>query len=162
MSKCSSLRFFMSSLGNTDLLERHLVAFFASRSVTPEAESRCIAWAESICKTDSVVISGFHSPLEKRLLTFFLEHKHPVILFLGRAMYKRVPAEYQEAIDEGRMLIDTVRDFERHSWNSAQTRNWYVAGLADEIYFTPFDETSMLSPMHYHFNRYGNGNVKIL
>ena len=86
----SSLRFFMSSLGNTDLLERHLVAFFASRSVTPEAESRCIAWAESICNTDSVVISGFHSPLEKRLLTFFLEHKHPVILFLGRAMSIKV------------------------------------------------------------------------
>ena len=107
----SSLRFFMSSLGNTDLLERHLVAFFASRSVTPEAESRCIAWAESICKTDSVVISGFHSPLEKKILNVLLEHKHPVILFLGRAMYKRIPAEYQEAIDEGRMLIDTVRDF---------------------------------------------------
>ena len=60
------------------------------------------------------------------------------------------------------MLIDTVRDFERHSWNSAQTRNWYVAGIADEIYFAPFDETSKLSPMHYHFNRYSNGNVKIL
>ena len=158
----SSLRFFMSSLGNTDLLERHLVAFFASRSVTSEAESRCITWAESICKTDSVVISGFHSPLEKKVLNILLEHKHPVALFLGRAMYKRIPAEYQEAIDEGRMLIDTVRDFERHSWNSAQTRNWYVAGIADEIYFAPFDETSKLSPMHYHFNRYSNGNVKIL
>lgn len=118
----SSLRFFMSSLGNTDLLERHLVAFFASRSVTPEAESRCIAWAESICNTDSVVISGFHSPLEKKVLNILLEHKHPVVLFLGRAMYKRIPAEYQEAIDEGRMLIDTIRDFERHSWNSAQTK----------------------------------------
>ena len=100
----------MSSLGNTDLLERYLVAFFASRSVTPEAESRCIAWAESICNTDSVVISGFHSPLEKKILNILLEHKHPVELFLGRAMYKRIPAEYQEAIDEGRMLIDTVRD----------------------------------------------------
>ena len=91
----------MSSLGNTDLLERHLVAFFASRSVTSEAERRCIAWAESICNTDSVVISGFHSPLEKKILNVLLEHKHPVVLFLGRSMYKRIPAEYQEAIDEG-------------------------------------------------------------
>lgn len=98
----------MSSLGNTDLLERHLVAFFASRSVTSEAESRCIAWAESICNTDSVVISGFHSPLEKKILNILLEHKHPVALFLGRAMYKRIPAEYQKAIDEGRMLIDST------------------------------------------------------
>ena len=100
--------FFMSSLGNTDLLERHLVAFFASCSVTSEAESRCIAWAESICNTDTVVISGFHSPLEKKILNILLEHKHPVALFLGRAMYKRIPAEYQKAIDEGRMLIDST------------------------------------------------------
>ena len=149
-------------LGNTSLLDRYLVAFFASRSSTAEVAERALRWAEDICQTDKVVISGFHSPLEKEVLRVLIEHKHPVILFLGRTMYKRVPVEYQEAIDEGRMLIDTVRDYERHSWNSAQTRNWYVAGLADEIYFAPFDETSKLSPMHYHFNRYSNGNVKIL
>ena len=152
----------MSSLGNTDLLERHLVAFFASRSVTPEAESRCITWAESICNTSSVVISGFHSPLEKKVLNILLEHKHPVILFLGRAMYKRIPVEYQEAIDEGRMLIDTVRNFNRHSWNSSQIRNWYVASIADEVYMSPFDRSSMLSPMHYSLTHYGNAPVKIL
>ena len=149
-------------LGNEDLLDRYLVAFFASREYSEEIAQRAVQWAEEICQTDKVVISGFHSPLEKKVLTILLEHKHPVALFLGRAMYKRIPAEYQEAIDEGRMLIDTVRDFERHSWNSAQTRNWYVAGIADEIYFAPFDETSKLSPMHYHFNRYSNGNVKII
>lgn len=154
--------FFMSSLGNRDLLGRHLVAFFASRSVTPEAESRCIAWAESMCNTDSVVISGFHSPLEKRILKVLLEHKHPVILLLGRAMYKRVPAEFQDAINEGRMLIDSVRDFERHSWSSAQTRNWYAASIADEVFLTPFDENSMLSPMYYSLTHYSNTPVKIL
>ena len=162
MSKCSSLRFFMSSLGNRDLLGRHLVAFFASRSVTSEAESRCIAWAESMCNTDSVVISGFHSPLEKRILKVLLEHKHPVILLLGRAMYKRVPAEFQDAINEGRMLIDSVRDFERHSWSSAQTRNWYVASIADEVFLSPFDENSMLSPIYYSLTHYSNTPVKIL
>ena len=149
-------------LGNEILLDSYLVAFFASREYSEEVAQRAIQWVEEICQPDKVVISGFHSPLEKKILNVLLEHKHPVVLFLGRSMYKRIPAEYQEAIDEGRMLIDTVRDFERHSWNSAQTRNWYVAGIADEIYFAPFDETSKLSPMHYHFNRYSNGNVKIL
>ena len=60
------------------------------------------------------------------------------------------------------MLIDTVRDFNRHSWNSAQTRNWYVAGIADEVYMTPFDNNSMLSPMHYSLTHYGNAPVIIL
>lgn len=152
----------MSSIGNTDLLERHLVAFFASRSVTPEAENRCLAWAEAMCGTDSVIISGFHSPLEKRVLKLLLERKHPVILFLGRAMYKRIPAEYQEAIDEGRMLIDTVRDVSRHSWSTSQTRNWYVAGIADEIYMSPFDRGSMLSAMYYSETHYGTTPTTIL
>lgn len=158
----SSLRFFMSSIGNTDLLDRHLVAFFASCTVTPETESRCIAWAESICGTDSVVISGFHSPLEKRVLKVLLEHKHPVALFLGRAMYKRIPAEYQEAIDEGRMLIDTVRDWCRHSYKSAEIRNWYVAKIADEIYMTSFDRSSLLSAMHYSLTHYTKTPTTIL
>ena len=152
----------MDSLGNTDLWERHLVAFFASRSVSPEAESRCIAWAESMCKTDSVVISGFHSPLEKRVLNLLLEHKHPIILFLGRAMYKRIPAEFQEAIDEGRMLIVSVRNNCRHSNDSAETRNWNVARFADEIFMSPFDRSSLLSAMHYNKTHYSKTPTTIL
>lgn len=152
----------MDSLGNTDLWERHLVAFFASRSVTPEAENRCIAWAESICKTDSVVISGFHSPLEKRVLHLLLEQTHPVILFLGRAMYKRIPAEYQEAIDEGRMLIVSVRNNCRHSNDSAETRNWNVARFADEIFMSPFDNDSLLSAMHYNYAHCSKVPITIL
>ena len=152
----------MDSLGNTDLWERHLVAFFASRSVTPEAESRCIAWAESMCKTDSVVISGFHSPLEKRVLRLLLEHKHPVILFLGRALYKRIPAEYQEAIEEGRMLMVSVRNNCRHSNGSAETRNWNVARFADEIFMSPFDRSSLLSAMHYNNTHYSKTPTTIL
>ncbi|MBR2858500.1 MAG: hypothetical protein IKB90_00190 [Alistipes sp.] len=152
----------MDSLGNTDLWERHLVAFFASRSVTPEAESRCIAWAESMCKTDSVVISGFHSPLEKRVLRLLLEHKHPVILFLGRAMYKRIPVEYQEAIEERRMLIVSVRNNCRHSNDSAETRNWNVARFADEIFMSPFDRSSLLSAMYYNNTHYSKTPTTIL
>ena len=117
-------------------MEGHLVAFFASRSVTSETERRCIAWAESICKTDYIVISGFHSPLEKRILKILLEHKHPVIIFLGREIYKRIPDEYRLAIEEGRMLIESVRDYQRQSTSSSQIRNWYVAGIADEIYLS--------------------------
>ena len=152
----------MSSIGNTDLLDRHLVAFFASCTVTPETESRCLAWAESMCGTDSVVISGFHSPLEKRVLKVLLEHKHPVALFLGRAMYKRIPAEYQEAIDRGRMLIDTIRDRSRHSYKSAEIRNWHVADIADEIYMTPFDRSSLLSAMHHCYSHYSKTPIIIL
>lgn len=152
----------MSSLGNRELLEGHLVAFFASRSVTSETERRCIAWTESICKTDYIVISGFHSPLEKKILKILLDHKHPVILFLGREIYKRIPDEYKLAIEEDRMLIESVRNYQRQSTNSSQIRNWHVADIANEIYLTPFDTNSMLSSMYYHFTHYGGTPITIL
>ena len=77
------LRFFMDLSGNKDLLDRPLVAFLVSRKATPHDAQLAHQWAESACKTDKVVISGFHSPLEKKILNFLLEHQHPVVIALG-------------------------------------------------------------------------------
>ena len=156
------LRFFMDLSGNKDLLDRELVAFFASRKATPHDTQLALQWAESICKTDKVVISGFHSPLEKEILNYLLEHHHPVIFALGRALYKKVPPRLQSAFDEGRLLFISFRGYSRHSWNSALQRNWGAAGLADEIYFTQFDNTSSLSTLHFTLDRYSNTPVYIL
>ena len=46
--------------------------------------------------------------------------------------------------------------------NSAHIRNWSVAKLAEEVYFTQFDNTSSLSTLHYTFKHYGNTPVHIL
>ena len=91
----------MDLSGNKDLLDRELVAFFASRKATPHDTQLALQWAESICQTDKVVISGFHSPLEKEVLNYLLERHHPVIFALGRALYKNIPPHLQAAFDEG-------------------------------------------------------------
>jgi hypothetical protein len=121
-----------------------------------------VQWAEEICQTDKVVISGFHSPLEKEVLRILLEHKHPVIVALGRALYKRVPPNLQHAFDEGRLLFVSFRGYSRHSSKSSEIRNWKAAGLADEVYFTPFDRTSLLSTLHFTFEKYSKTPVHIL
>ena len=149
-------------LGNPELLDQNLVAFFASRKTTEDIVKRAHKWAEEICQTDKVVISGFHSPLEKEVLQILLEHKHPVIIALGRALYKKVPPHLQSALDEGRLLFVSYRGYSRHSWNSAQQRNWAAADIADELYFTPFDKTSSLSTLHFTIDRYGDQPVYIL
>ena len=148
--------------GNKDLLDRELVAFFASRKATPHDAQLAREWAESICQTNKVVISGFHSPLEKEILNYLLEHHHPVIFALGRALYKKVPPHLQAAFDEGNLLFVSFRGYTRHSWNSALQRNWGAAGLANEIYFTQFDNTSSLSTLHFTLDRYSNTPVYIL
>ena len=156
------LRFFMDLSGNTELLDKPLVAFFASRKATPHDTQLALQWAEYISQTDKVVISGFHSPLEKEVLNYLLDRKHPVIFALGRALYKKVPPRLQSAFDEGRLLFISFRDYTRHSWNSALQRNWGVAGLAAEIYFTPFDNTSSLSTLHFTLDKYSDKTVYVL
>ena len=152
----------MDLSGNKDLLDRELVAFFASRKATPHDTQLALQWAKSICQTDKVVISGFHSPLEKEVLNILLKHHHPVVVALGRALYKKVPPHLQTAFDEGNLLFISFRGYSRHSWNSALQRNWGAAGLAAEVYFTQFDNTSSLSTLHFTLDRYSDKAVYIL
>ena len=156
------LRFFMDLSGNKDLLDRELVAFFASRKATPHDTQLALQWAADICQTNKVVISGFHSPLEKEILNYLLERKHPVIFALGRALYKKIPPHLQTAFDEGNLLFISFRGYTRHSWNSALQRNWGAADLANEIYFTQFDNTSSLSTLHFTLDRYSDKAVYVL
>ena len=152
----------MDLSGNKDLLDRQLVAFFASRKATPHDTQLALQWAADICQTDNVVISGFHSPLEKEVLNYLLNRHHPVIVALGRALYKRIPPHLQSAFDAGNLLFISFRSYSRHSWNSAQQRNWGIADLADEIYLTNFDQNSTLSTLHFTFDKYSNTPVHIL
>ena len=56
------LTFFMASdydyTGNSALLDRRKVAFFASRIVSPAVEEQVLRWSEACCATDCIVISG--------------------------------------------------------------------------------------------------------
>ena len=152
----------MDLSGNKDLLGRELVAFFASRKATPHDTQLALQWAADICQTDKVVISGFHSPLEKEVLRVLIEHKHPVIIALGRALYKRIPSNLQQAFDEGRLLFVSFRGYSRHSSKSSEIRNWKAAGIADEVYFTPFNRFSLLSTLHFTYEKYSKTPVHIL
>lgn len=109
-----------------------------------------------------MVISGFHSPLERRVLDILLKYRHPVIFALGRGLYKRIPPMLVEPFNEGRLLFISFRANTRHSWNSAQQRNWLTADLADEVYFSAFDQNSTLSTLHFTLDRYSTTSVHIL
>ncbi len=138
----------MDFLGEKTLLDRPLVGFLASRSVSAATIAHCRAWAESICGTDSVIISGFHSPLERDLLSIFLAHRQPVVWALGRSIYRRVEPEVGEAIDEGRLLMLSIRPGTQHSLYSARLRNRFVVERAREVVFAAFDSSSSLAPLH--------------
>lgn len=133
-----------SYLGNEQLLDRTLVAFFASRETPDDVAHKAIRWAEIICQTDKVVISGFNSPLEKEVLNTLLKNKHPVILALGRSVYKCVPTQFVQPLAEGRMLIVSISNAVRQSWWTAQHRIFTVADWADECVWAGVHRGSLL------------------
>ncbi|MBR6760326.1 MAG: DNA-processing protein DprA [Alistipes sp.] len=150
--------------GPIELLNRELVAFFASRTSTDEARTLALKWAAEVCQTEKIVISGFNSPLEREVLDFLLAHNRSVIVALGRGLYRKIPTYLQTAYDRGRVLFLSFRNNQRQSQSTAQIRNWLIASLAPEIIFAPFNNSSMLSAMHYTYKTYNtqNKSVKIL
>lgn len=118
--------------GNLALLDRRKIAFFASRIVSPAVEEQTLRWAEACGATDSAVISGFQSPLEKTVFDLLLKARRPVIWALGRKLYHRYPPEVMEALAEKRILIFAVRNACRTGWQTAQTRNFLIASMSDE------------------------------
>lgn len=83
-----------------------------------------------------LVISGFHSPMEKECLDLLLKGAQPVIAFVARGISTlRLPAEWGNAIDEGRLLVlSGFPDAGRATVDRAVKRNLCVAAMADEVF----------------------------
>lgn len=139
----------MDLSGNKGLLDRDLVAFFASRTAPPEALELARHWAHEIAKTDKIVISGFHSPIERAVLDILLAEGCAVVVTLGRSLYRKIPTHLRAAYDANRLLFISFRSHPRHSFSNSQLRNWLTAELASEIVFAPFDTSSQLSTLHF-------------
>lgn len=143
------LRFFMDLSGNKELLDRELVAFFASRTAPSEALTLAIRWAHEIAHSHKVVISGFHSPIERAVLAVLLAEGCSVVVALGRSLYRKIPPHLNAAYNDNRILFISFRAHSRSSFSSSQLRNWLTANLAHEIIFAPFLPTSQLATLHF-------------
>lgn len=139
----------MNLSGNKELLNRYLVAFFASRTAPSEVLNLARQWAYDIAKTEKIVMSGFHSPIERAVLDILLAEGCSVVVTLGRSLYRRIPSHLQAAYDEGRVLFVSFRDYSQPSFSNSQLRNWATADLATEVVFAPFDRSSQLATLHH-------------
>lgn len=139
----------MDLSGNKELLDRDLVAFFASRNSPPEALDLACRWAHKIAKTDKIVISGFHSPIERAVLDILLAEGCSVVVTLGRSLYRKIPAHLNTAYDENRVLFVSFRNYSRNSFANSQLRNWATTNFASEVVFAPFDSSSQLASLHF-------------
>lgn len=122
-------------LGNMKLLEQNIVAYFCSQHYRPKAIMTTYDWAYSL--SNRVVVSTFHSPLERDVLSILIKQKVPVIIMLPRRMYRRVPEQFQQALDEGRILFISLsaNNVIRVGKENAHKANLYALSLAQEVVF---------------------------
>ena len=126
----------ISCHGNTELMEREKLAFFCSSRCPGSVILKTYDFANDVSRSDTVVMSGFHSPVEQELLKLLLDRHHPVIVCPARSISRmRVPADYKTPISEGRMLIlsQFKENQNRMTVKNAEIRNQFVASIADKI-----------------------------
>ena len=127
-------------VGETALLDEPLLGLIASREcpghVLLETLDRVPEWV----KAGRVIVSGFHSPLERQVLRSLLRRKGRAVKVLARgfggqsADYRPTPEE-REPLASGRMLVISAfaPSVTRITRATALTRNRLVLALATEI-----------------------------
>lgn len=127
----------LTVLGDPTLLSQPKTALFCSAQCPDEASRLAYDKVRQLREDGVTVVGGFHSPVEQECLNILLTGKQPIIICLLRALTEktRIPAEWQQGLDSGRLLL--LSQFEkprRPDKETAHKRNELVAALANEIW----------------------------
>ena len=134
----------MTYLGNISLLDQPKHGFLCSRCTKSSVILPCLDWAVSHAHGDAVVMSTFHSEMEDAVLDMLLPGTCPIILVLGRSLYKVVPEKLRPALESGRLLIISISNQRCISRESAFAANEYICSNSDSITFGYLSQDSSL------------------
>jgi len=140
----------LTAFGNLALLALPTTALFCSACCPGSAILRAYDQAAHWRDEGRCIICGFHSPVEKECLRILLRGTQPIIICPARALPKRIPPEWQTALDAGRLLLLSAfpETETRITTVLARRRNEFVAALADEAWFahiTPGGQSERLT-----------------
>ena len=137
----------MNYLGNISLLDQPKHGFLCSRCTKSSVILPCLDWAVSHAHGDAVVMSTFHSEMEDAVLDMLLPGTCPIILVLGRSLYKTVPEKLRPALESGRLLIISISNQRRISRESAFAANEYICKNSGSITFGYLSQESSLQTL---------------
>ena len=123
------------TVGNAELLDQPLTAFFASRQCSGTAVRAVMAWAIDQASNKSPIISGFHSPLEQSVLEVMLSAGAPWVMVRARKFeINRLQPAWLQAVQESKSAIVSIADTTRRLTSElAEQRNEWVCAHADMI-----------------------------
>ncbi|NWF57113.1 MAG: DNA-processing protein DprA [Syntrophaceae bacterium] len=125
------------ALGDLDILQQKTLALFCSVKCPGDLILQTYDLAREFRDAGIVVISGFHSPMEKECLSLLLKGKQPVIWCPAKRLTaNRLPREYAAPISDGRLLMVSPfgERIKRARQDIARFRNEFVAALADQVF----------------------------
>ena len=138
----------MEYLGNISLLYQPKHGFLCSRNTKSSVILPCLDWAVECAKGNEPVMSTFHSEMEEAVLDMLIAGSCPIILVLGRSIYKKLPERLQPLMDDNRLLIVSIADPLRISRESAFVSNQYICNNSTTITFGFLSQESSLFPLY--------------
>jgi predicted Rossmann fold nucleotide-binding protein DprA/Smf involved in DNA uptake len=127
----------LSAIGNFSILHNKTIALFCSVQCPGDLMLKTYDLAVALRDRQQTVISGFHSPIEQECLTLLLCGSQAVIHCPARSLDNlRLKAEWETAIAQNRLLLLSLFPAYQHRATTklAQTRNQFVAAIADAIF----------------------------
>jgi hypothetical protein len=124
-------------IGDQQILQRPLIAFFVSTRCPGDVILRVYDTARSLRDAGVAIISGFHAPMEKECLDLLLRGTQPIVICPARGLHgMRIPTAWKPPILAGRLLL--LSPFEgrdrRITAELSALRNRFVADTAAEIF----------------------------
>jgi predicted Rossmann fold nucleotide-binding protein DprA/Smf involved in DNA uptake len=137
------------TIGNPTILDKPLLGFFCSRRCPGDIILQIYDTAKKLRHSQTPVISGFHTPMEKELLDLLLRGKQPLVICPARSLLKmRIPKIWKPAIAQGRLLVLSpfAENHHRITTTLSAKRNRLVSHIAHEIliYAAPDSKTELL------------------
>lgn len=135
----------LSALGNLCLLQQKSLALFCSVKCPGDLIVKTYDFAQQLREAEVIVISGFHSPMERECLTILLRDNQPLIICPARTLKNmRLPSAYKKPLDQGRLLLLSPfsEKERRHTTELASRRNQLVAALATAIFVSHAEPAS--------------------
>jgi predicted Rossmann fold nucleotide-binding protein DprA/Smf involved in DNA uptake len=131
---------FLTAIGNRNILKKRKLAVFSSIKCPGQIILKTYDYFRRLKGGDIVVISGFHSPMEKECLQILLINKHPVIICPARSIKTmRIKKEYKNPLENETLLLLSPfnKKHDRISAKLAEKRNLFISAISDYI-FVPY------------------------
>lgn len=124
------------AIGNLNILEQQLLGFFCSVKCPGAIILKTYDLIRDLRNKGVIVISGFHSPIEKDCLDLLIRGKQPIVICPARGIETmRIPKSWRAPIEKNRLLILSLFEnkYRRPTVALAEHRNRFVEMLADQI-----------------------------